>query len=117
MVKKLLIISLLVVILDQITKFIFSGNINTGAAFSLFQGYNSILIIISILVILAILYYRKNHPIALGLLLGGTLSNLIDRIIYGGVLDFIYLIYWNTNIADLANILGAILLIIHFRKK
>ena len=115
MVKKLFLTALIVLILDQLTKFILKGNINTGIAFSLFQGYNLIFIFIAIIVILVILYYR-NHPqqFSIGLLLGGTTSNLIDRIIHGGVIDFIHLIYWNTNIADFANVIGGFLLIKYF---
>jgi len=117
MVKKLFLTALVVLILDQLTKSIIKGNINTGIAFSLFQGYNLIFIIIAIIVIAVILYYRNHtQQIAIGLLLGGTFSNLIDRIIHGGVIDFVYLIYWNTNLADFANVIGGLLLIKYFWK-
>ena len=83
MVRKLLLISITIIIIDRITKLLAETKVNTGAAFSLFQGYNSFLIIISIIVVLVILYYRNHsQQIALDFLLGGTVSNLIDRIFY-----------------------------------
>jgi len=51
------------------------------------------------------------------LLLGGTIGNLIDRIIYGGVIDFINLHFWVVNLADVANVIGGVLLIRYFWKK
>ena len=52
-------------------------------------------------------------------LLGGTLSNLIDRIFYQGVIDYIHLDFLNNvfNLADVANIVGALILIRHFWKE
>ena len=96
-------------IIDQITKFLITKNFalnqtlpiikdffhltyisNTGSAFGLFKGYNLFFIFISIMVVAIIFYYVKNIrnnqkmvQIAFGLLLGGTLGNLIDRIAYG----------------------------------
>jgi signal peptidase II len=54
-------------------------------------------------------------PIALALILGGAIGNLIDRVIYGHVVDFIS-VHWNNkyfpafNIADSAITLGAIMM-------
>ncbi|MEK6856421.1 MAG: signal peptidase II, partial [Nanoarchaeota archaeon] len=98
MVKKLFAISFLIVIIDRIFKFyfleneffIFNYSLNTGAAFGLLSGWNNFLILFSILVVAFILYYRNNKKleIGMGFLLGGTLSNLIDRIFYNGVIDY-----------------------------
>lgn len=129
MVKKLFAISLIIVIIDRILKlyflenefFIFKYSLNTGAAFSLLQGWNNFLIIFSILVVAIILYNHKNKKLELGMafLLGGTASNLIDRIFYNGVIDYIHLDFLNNvfNIADVANIIGALILIYHFWKE
>ena len=54
----------------------------------------------------------KIEKIALGLLLGGTIGNAIDRLVFGGVRDFIYLKFINFaifNVADMAITIGAIL--------
>ena len=126
MVKKLFIISFLIVVIDRIFKiyflendfFIFKYSLNTGAAFGLFQGWNNFLILFSIIVVLFILYHRKNSKLEIGMafLLGGTLSNLIDRIFYRGVMDYIHIDFLNNvfNIADVANIIGALILAYHF---
>lgn len=124
--------SLLVVLFDQIIKLlIISKTIplnyiqNTGAGFGLFKNSVNILIIISFIVIGMILYYYKKIPensvsvqIAAGLILGGAIGNLIDRIRLGFVIDFIDLKFWPSfNIADSAITIGAIIIIIYLLKK
>lgn len=116
--KKFILIAVLIVILDQITKFlmkdvhfgIFNYVTNTGAAFSLFTGFNFILSLISLVVVLFIFYfYKKNDKLWLPLsfLLGGTIGNLIDRTIFGYVRDFIDFGFWPVfNIADSFNVIG-----------
>lgn len=137
---KLFLIVILVVIVDQITKFIvrvkFSENKqkrlfnflyisyikNTGGAFGLFRGMNNLIIIISFIIILAIIFYYRKLPqnflrtLSVGLFLGGAIGNLIDRIVFGFVTDFIDFNFWPAfNIADLTLTVGAALLIIHTR--
>ena len=96
---------------------------NTGAAFGLFQGQSFALIIVSLVVITALLLYAffiyRRFPFlddrlsksALGLILGGTVGNLIDRIGFGGVIDFISVGTWwpAFNIADSAVTVGVII--------
>ncbi len=97
---------------------------NTGAAFGLFQGHSFALTIaafvgIAVLLFYALFAYRRfpfldNMPnrVALGLILGGTVGNLIDRLNpnLDGVTDFISIGIWPTfNIADSAVTIGAIL--------
>ena len=55
----------------------------------------------------------------MGFLLGGTLSNLIDRIFYNGVIDYIHINLLNNvfNIADVANVIGALILARYFWKE
>ncbi len=129
MVKKLFAISFFVVVIDRIFKFyfleneffIFKYSLNTGAAFGLLQSWNNFLILFSILLVLLIFYNRNNKRLEVGMafLLGGTLSNLIDRIFYGGVIDYIHLDFLNNvfNVADVANIIGALILAYHFWKE
>jgi signal peptidase II len=101
---------------------------NRGAAFSLFQDQKNLLALISILAVGALIRFRKQFDngtraskIALGLMLGGILGNLIDRIAYqSGVVDFmrIYIEHrgggvseWPAfNIADSAICVGVAIL-------
>jgi len=95
---------------------------NTGAAFGLFQDQSFALTIVAIVGIAAILLYAlliyRRFPFlnnllgrsALGLILGGTIGNLIDRLRFGGVTDFISIGIWPAfNIADAAIVVGVIL--------
>ena len=96
---------------------------NTGAAFGLFQNHTLVLTIIGIIGAIAILFcaflsrrylpYVDNMPgkLALGLVFGGTIGNLIDRLRLGRVTDFIDVGFWPTfNVADSAVTVGVILL-------
>lgn len=96
---------------------------NTGAAFGLFPGQSLLLTIIALIgipaVLVAAFYSRRYLPFlsnmlgksALGLVLGGTLGNLIDRLRFGYVTDFIDFRIWPTfNIADSAISIGIILI-------
>ena len=96
---------------------------NTGAAFGLFQGQSlplTIVAIVGIVVLLIfVLFIYRRYPFlndklgkpALGLILGGTVGNLIDRLRLGYVTDFIDIGIWPAfNIADSAITVGVILL-------
>ncbi len=93
---------------------------NSGAAFGIFQGMNSIFSILAVLVAIAIIYYFPQIPpedwlirFALCLQLGGALGNLIDRINSGLVTDFISVwIFPVFNIADASISVGTALLIL-----
>ena len=145
--KKYLIIfstALFIALLDQLTKIlirkIFHLNeslpviknifhityvTNTGSAFGLFKGFNLFFVLFSIIVIIAIFYYfrkikEKEKPLqfAVGLLLGGTIGNLIDRLSLGFVVDFLDFRIWPVfNIADSAVTVSVIILIILLWKK
>lgn len=84
------------IVIDGFFRFVHWGN--TGAAFSFFQDSNTALAIVGILAVF-ILYMNRitlfgtHHPlgqIALGLMLGGILGNLIDRLRVQHVIDFLY---------------------------
>jgi signal peptidase II len=98
---------------------------NTGSAFGLFKGINLFFILFSIIVIVIILYFikrikenEKALQLAVGLLLGGTIGNLMDRIFHGSVIDFIDFRIWPVfNIADSAVTISVALLIILLWKK
>jgi len=95
---------------------------NTGAAFGLFQGHSFALTIgtlvgIAVILLFALLLYRHSpyldnmlSRVALGLVLGGTVGNLIDRLRFGYVTDFIDFGFWPAfNIADSAVTVGVII--------
>ena len=137
--------ALFIVLLDQLTKYLIKQNFqlntsipiiknilhltyitNTGSAFGLFKSLNPIFVLFSIIVIIAIFYYTgkkiKNNErllqFAVGLLLGGTIGNLIDRLLYGAVIDFIDFRIWPVfNIADSAVTISVVFLIILLWKK
>jgi len=130
------ILSAVTIGLDQLTKFLiygtparsiignllwFESSLNTGVAFSMFSGKSYIFIIISLiasaifvwLILSKKFFVSKFEKIAIGVILGGTLGNVIDRIIFKGVRDFIYLKFINFaifNVADMAITIGAIAL-------
>jgi signal peptidase II len=92
---------------------------NTGVAFSLFQGVPQLFIPLTLLICAGALYayhaWLPNHTLpvqlSLGLVLGGALGNLADRVRYGYVVDFIQVGRFPVfNVADSAITVGAVLL-------
>ena len=139
----IIILSIILTFTDQLSKFIVIKALNVnhsieviknffyltythnkGAAFSILTGKRIFLVLIAIFIIAAILYYlKKNTPnnslskIAFSFVIGGSLGNLIDRIMYGYVIDFLDFIIFGYdfpvfNIADSFITIGAIGLII-----
>ena len=128
------VITLAVIILDQISKlliqkhFQFEGistavipNIfhitfiyNKGAAFGLLENKQWFFILVAIVLIVAAYYLRNeikkstlNARYGVAFLLGGAIGNLIDRIVLGKVVDFFDFIIWPIfNIADIAICIG-----------
>lgn len=97
---------------------------NTGAAFSLFSGYNHFLFIIGLLMIIIVsVYFFKTEEkqtlpsLMLGLIVGGALGNLFDRLFFGSVIDFLDFRIWPAfNFADTAITIGIIFLVVYFIK-
>ena len=92
---------------------------NSGIAFGLAGHVPSLLLILvaaAIVVVLLLLGTQmkwRGSSIAIGLILGGALGNLLDRIFRGSVVDFIDLPHWPTfNLADVAITVGVVLLIL-----
>ena len=139
-------LAVLAVILDQVTKVAaeqlltfaqpvyllpvldFTLLYNKGAAFSFLADqpgwqrwfFTAVSIGVSIMLIVWVKRLPRGAvwlPIALALILGGAIGNLIDRVIYGHVVDFIS-VHWNNryfpafNIADSAITLGAIMMVL-----
>lgn len=137
--KVVLLTGMSIALIDQITKLLvkasFSFNesvpiiknffhityiTNTGTAFGILKDLNTVLALFSIAVIVVIFYYVKNikenelaMQISVGLLLGGTVGNIIDRLFYGAVIDFIDFRIWPVfNLADSAVTISVVCLLI-----
>ena len=139
--KKVLIIAIIVLFIDQISKMLAStylvDNImviipnffkleyalNTGAAWSILNNHQAVLIIISIILMIALFMFNKKfkenirNNIAFGLLFGGIWGNLFDRLFHGYVIDFLSFKIFNYdypifNIADIAVVMGVLFLVI-----
>ena len=95
---------------------------NTGIAFGLFAQATSIVIVLTAFAIGALMLFfahsGRRHPLlpaAVGLVLGGSASNLIDRLRLGHVTDFLDLDYWPAfNLADTFIVVGVGLLFLSF---
>lgn len=96
---------------------------NSGAAWSLFDNKRILIIIISLIAMIIIYRFmyvfkkNKRNNIAFGLLFGGIVGNLVDRVLFGYVRDFLdfYIIKYDYpvfNVADIAIVIGIILLIV-----
>ena len=93
---------------------------NNGTAFGLMKGQNVILAVVAAVAVVLIVIYAVTHKglgfavsLALGLILGGALGNLLDRIKFGYVIDFFDFRIWPVfNIADSAITVGMIILVI-----
>lgn len=93
--------------------------LNTGSAFSIGRGMTPVLIALSAGILVVLLAMGRSvvttgKAIALGLVLGGALGNLADRLVRsngGGVIDFVDFRWWPVfNVADAAICIGAALL-------
>ena len=96
---------------------------NEGAAFSLFQGGQVFFLIVTVLAFAMLIYFQRAFRgrgvalyVVLGLILGGTLGNLIDRLRLGYVTDFISVgignLRWPTwNVADASIVVGILALV------
>lgn len=140
--KKISIVSIIAILIDQLIKIVISLNVdyldsvkvvpgffnitnvhNTGAAWSMFSGKQIVLIFIAIVVIAAIyLFFIKGknlsniEKVIYGLLIGGICGNLIDRIIFNYVIDYLEFIFGDYhypvfNFADILIVISVLLLI------
>lgn len=137
-----LVVATLSVVLDRVTKLVFQdvpeGQItenvvpgllrfdcvhNTGAAWGMFGDWTNIFVLIALVVCVCIVFlvFTKSKDVdpitalSLGFLFAGALSNAIDRVIYGYVVDFLEVTFINFpvfNVADISITLGVILLLV-----
>lgn len=94
---------------------------NVGAAFGILQGKSMFFIIAALLVVGALSYYNLKYSpkayiqYACGIIAGGSIGNLIDRVLYGSVIDFFSVGWWPVfNVADMGIVCGSIILLIYF---
>ena len=125
-VSKMLIVSSLyqdeLVLIDKILSFTYVENY--GAAWGIFNKYDTILkILIPIFILIIIVFLAKAKPtkfetVAGSLVVGGAISNYIDRVVRGYVVDFIDFKFWPVfNFADICIVIGCIMLVISFIRK
>lgn len=135
-------ISLIIIVLDQITKFyaikMLKGNTpiiiiknflqlnyveNFGAAFGILQNKKVFFVVMTTIVVIGIIIYIKTNinlttimKIALTMVVGGAIGNLIDRIRLGYVIDFVDVNFWGLydfpvfNIADSSIVIATFLI-------
>jgi len=141
-IRWLLLIATIIVVIDQLTKFFIRRYMvygetwapwdwmmpyvrllyihNTGAAFGMFKDANPVFMVLAVIVSGVIIYYYPHIPeeekvirFALSLQLAGAVGNLIDRIIFGRVTDFLsvgnFAIF---NVADSSITVGVFILLI-----
>lgn len=124
------------VIIDQLTKHVVRSGIdqggvhqfipgvklvhvrNTGVAFSLFSGGGTLVLVFTLLALALLVGYLTMRPdrhllwLPTGMLVGGAIGNLIDRISSGAVIDFIKLPAWPAfNVADMSITFGVLVLL------
>ena len=131
-------VALAAVVADQVTKHIVTSTLsldesehvigplsihhveNSGIAFGLFSSATAVVTVVTAAAVLwMIVYFARSgsrHPVlpaALGLLIGGSLSNLVDRIRLHHVTDFIDLRWWPAfNLADSFIVIGVAILLL-----
>lgn len=138
------ILSIIIIFLDQITKYFAIANLkgnaasvivpdffklvyveNYGAAFGILRNKKFLFIIITFIVVVAIAFFLFKYQdklnifmkIGSGLLLGGAIGNLIDRVRFGYVVDFVSFRFFNRyeypvfNVADMAIVVGTLLIL------
>jgi signal peptidase II len=125
-------IALAAIVADQVTKHVVAGHLrlgegvhvvgpftirhvqNSGIAFGLFSNATAAVIVVTAIAITWMLAYFARSgarhpvlPVALGLVIGGSLSNLADRVRLGHVTDFLDFRYWPAfNLADSFIVIG-----------
>lgn len=140
--KKILIMTIFFLLLDQTSKIIIDSTLklyetvtvikglfyisrvnNTGAAFSILEGKTFLLVIVSLIAILVLIKYMNEFKktrlgnISFSMLLSGIFGNLIDRVFLGSVRDFLKFNIFGYefpifNVADILIVIGVILLAI-----
>ena len=136
--KRFYIISFILIIIDRIIKIMVQNFLtdnpifiirnffyltyvkNEGAAFSILEGRSILFILIAVFASIVIInYVKKNNISNIGymMLIGGIIGNMIDRLFYGYVIDYIGFILFKNympifNFADILIVVGAVIVIL-----
>jgi signal peptidase II len=103
--------------------FSFALAYNSGVAFSLFAGVGLPIVLLALCLVGLVVWFARGTPsrtgsVAIGLVAGGAVGNLSDRLFRndgGAVVDFIHTGFWPTfNVADASVVCGCVLLVIFF---
>lgn len=136
--------ALVILVADQVTKALVVANVaigervnvlgdlvqvwhaqNRGASFSLLQGATILFLMVSILAVAMVVYFHRSLRargwwvhLVLGVILGGTLGNLVDRVRQGAVTDWLSVgigdLRWPTfNVADSSLVVGIGVLVVY----
>lgn len=131
-----LLVAVLVVVADQVTKslavsglspgpvhvigpFSLELSYNTGVAFSVGSGLTAPIVVIVVVVVALVAWFGRAVPntaaaVGIGMILGGAIGNLADRLFrghHGAVIDFVYSGFWPTfNVADASIVCGCVVL-------
>ena len=91
---------------------------NTGVAFSFLAGTGALVYVVTGVALVALVSFMLVRPgrgllwLPTGMLVGGAVGNLIDRVARGSVIDFIKLPHWPAfNVADMSITFGVIILV------
>jgi signal peptidase II len=120
---RIAVLALIVFVIDQLTKWIIVNSLefgdrrvlvpgffdlvhwgNTGAAWSMFRGNNNVLALVALAALL-LLFFARHHfdihtftgQISLGLIFGGIIGNLTDRLLRDHVIDFLHFYVFTRN--------------------
>ena len=146
--RSILFFSIIFVILDQVIKLFLNSKMilnqsnilikkffsitlihNTGAAFSLFNGSRYLLISVGLLAIIGLIFYVRSLEVVddidiftYSLLFGGIIGNLIDRIIYGYVIDYLSFNFGSFyfpvfNLADVFIVVSILIILVRMLKE
>ncbi len=122
MKKKVILFSIILFIMDQVSKLILDKILilgksysifekflyltkayNDGVSFSMLAGHRWIIILVNLAIMVFLYLYlkkfkeNKRNTIAFAMVFGGLFGNLVDRIVYGYVIDFIDFYVFNCN--------------------
>jgi signal peptidase II len=134
--------AVIVIGVDHITKWLVVSNIplfhsiggndfislhhveNSGAAFGLFPQFQGVYLVVAGIVALYILFAGHiygttwGRQMVLGLILGGAVSNGVDRLTQGHVVDFIDLHWWPVfNVADMSIVIGILIAVLQLGRR
>jgi signal peptidase II len=97
---------------------------NTGVAFSFLAGTGALVYVVTVLALVCLVGFMLMRPtrrllwLPTGMLVGGAVGNLIDRIARGSVIDFIKLPHWPAfNVADMSITFGVVILVLVIEQK